>query len=440
MSYSSALFDPRDAGDAPRVVRPTVAGRRRRRRKIERLLDQAGVGAGTRVLEIGTGWGELAIRAAAPRRDRALGHPVAASSRRWPRERIAEAGLRRPRRRSSCCDYRAVDGRVRRRRVGRDDRGGRPRVLADVLPRPSTACSPRAARSRIQAITMPHDRMLATRNTYTWINKYIFPGGFLPSVEAIEEVTRDAHHAAGHRPAVVRASTTPRRCGCWDERFLAARERGRARSGFDDVFQPDVALLPGVLPGRLRLGLPRRPADRARRGGIADDHHRPGRAHDRGRAAGVAPRLAAALAPFVGGELPVRLTAWDGSEAGPGRRAARRAPLAATRCAGCCWHPGELGAAQAYVTGELDVEGDLDAALTHVWRGRRASAASSGVRPDAGAARRRCCARPRTLGALGPPPPPPASQARAPRPAAQPAAATGRRSATTTTCPTSSTR
>ena len=34
----------------------------------------------------------------------------------------------------------------------------------------------------IQAITMPHDRMLATRYTYTWINKYIFPGGFLPSV------------------------------------------------------------------------------------------------------------------------------------------------------------------------------------------------------------------------------------------------------------------
>ena len=33
-------------------------------RKIERLLDQAGVGEGTRVLEIGTGWGELAIRAA----------------------------------------------------------------------------------------------------------------------------------------------------------------------------------------------------------------------------------------------------------------------------------------------------------------------------------------------------------------------------------------
>ena len=37
---------------------------------------------------------------------------------------------------------------------------------------------------------MPHDRMLATRHTWTWINKYIFPGGFLPSVEAIDQITR----------------------------------------------------------------------------------------------------------------------------------------------------------------------------------------------------------------------------------------------------------
>ena len=53
----------------------------------------------------------------------------------------------------------------------------------------------------IQAITMPHDRMLATRNTYTWINKYIFPGGFLPSVEVIDEITRGTP-AADRRPAL----------------------------------------------------------------------------------------------------------------------------------------------------------------------------------------------------------------------------------------------
>ena len=42
----------------------------------------------------------------------------------------------------------------------------------------------------VQGITMPHDRMLATRGGQTWINKYIFPGGFLPSVEVIDQVTR----------------------------------------------------------------------------------------------------------------------------------------------------------------------------------------------------------------------------------------------------------
>ncbi len=38
----------------------------------------------------------------------------------------------------------------------------------------------------LQAITMPHDRMLATRDSYTWIHKYVFPGGIIPSVETIE--------------------------------------------------------------------------------------------------------------------------------------------------------------------------------------------------------------------------------------------------------------
>ena len=45
-------------------------------------------------------------------------------------------------------------------------------------------------RVALQAITMPHDRLLATRRTYTWIHKYIFPGGMLPSNEAIDEVAR----------------------------------------------------------------------------------------------------------------------------------------------------------------------------------------------------------------------------------------------------------
>jgi cyclopropane-fatty-acyl-phospholipid synthase len=80
----------------------------------------------------------------------------------------------------------------------------------------------------------------------------------------------------------------------------------------------------------------------------------------------VAPRLESALAPFVGGDLPVRLVAWDGSAAGPpdAPTVELRSPDALRRL---LWQPGELGAAQAYVTGELDVPGDLDTALSHAF-------------------------------------------------------------------------
>jgi cyclopropane-fatty-acyl-phospholipid synthase len=88
---------------------------------------------------------------------------------------------------------------------------------------------------------------------------------------------------------------------------------------------------------------------------------RPTAAH---RATGVAQTLAEALRAVVGGDLPVELHAWDGSVAGSGPVVRLTTPRALTRL---LWAPGELGAAQAYVTGEIDVEGDLDAALTHVW-------------------------------------------------------------------------
>src|ERR1700710_695244 len=127
------------------------------------------------------------------------------------------------------------------------------------------------------------------------------------------------------------------------------------------------------------------------------------------RAGGVAAELASAARPFVGGALPVRLRAWDGSEAGPAD-----APLVELRSRDAVrrllWHPGELGAAQAYVTGEIEVHHDLGDALTHVWavaqeRGR------PGVRPPPRAFTP--ALRPaRGVGAIGRPPAPPASQAR----------------------------
>ncbi|WP_406352758.1 class I SAM-dependent methyltransferase [Streptomyces sp. NBC_00658] len=73
-------------------------------------------------------------------------------------------------------------------------------------------------------------------------------------------------------------------------------------------------------------------------------------------------RLKSLVEQLLGAPLPLRIRAWDGSEAGPpaapvlvvrNRRAVRR----------LLWKPGELGLARAWVAGDLGVEGDLYAAL-----------------------------------------------------------------------------
>jgi cyclopropane-fatty-acyl-phospholipid synthase len=127
----------------------------------------------------------------------------------------------------------------------------------------------------------------------------------------------------------------------------------------------------------------------------------------------IAQRLATALEPFVGGDLPVRLRAWDGSEAGPADAPVveLRSPNAVRRM---LRHPGELGAAQAYVTGELDVpevDGwDLGTALSHAFSVASDRGLSGGrLSPGAVVQAVRTASR---IGALGRPPAPPGSQAR----------------------------
>lgn len=78
----------------------------------------------------------------------------------------------------------------------------------------------------------------------------------------------------------------------------------------------------------------------------------------------LAERIATVLSPVVP-ELKVGIRAWDGSRVGP-----LDAPLIDLRSPRVLrrllWSPGELGASQAYVTGEVDVVGDLDDALARL--------------------------------------------------------------------------
>ena len=81
---------------------------------------------------------------------------------------------------------------------------------------------------------MPHDRMLATRNTYTWINKYIFPGGFLPSVKVIDEITR-RHTGLRMVDGLSMGASYAETLRLWDRTFLAASEQV-LDLGFDEIF------------------------------------------------------------------------------------------------------------------------------------------------------------------------------------------------------------
>ncbi|MEU9857973.1 cyclopropane-fatty-acyl-phospholipid synthase family protein [Streptomyces sp. NPDC047974] len=130
--------------------------------------------------------------------------------------------------------------------------------------------------------------------------------------------------------------------------------------------------------------------------------------------ADAATRLATLAEDLLGSPLPVRLRAWDGSEAGPAgdgpvlvirdRKALRR----------MIWKPGELGLARAWVAGEIDVEGDLYEAVDRlsglIWergeetRGLLSAARDPRMRAAAGALLR--------LAGPLPPPKPPAEEAK----------------------------
>lgn len=183
------------------------------------------------MLEIGSGWGELAIRAA---RRGATVRTITLSSEQLAlaEQRIAEAGFS-DRVEVVLMDYRDLTGEYDAvvsvemiEAVGHDYWPTYFSTIDRVL-------AP-GGKVAIQAITMPHDRMLATRNTYTWIHKYIFPGGFLPSVEAIDQVVRE-HTSLRLVERFQFGSHYAETLRLWDEAFLDRREEVLAL-GFDEVF------------------------------------------------------------------------------------------------------------------------------------------------------------------------------------------------------------
>lgn len=228
LTYSAAIFE---SPDGPSDIAAWAELPAAQARKIDRLLDACAVGPGTRLLEIGTGWGELALRAAARG---ASVHSVTLSEEQLElaRGRIARAGFA-DRVTIELCDYRAVTGEYDAvvsvemiEAVGEAFWPTYFRTIDRVLA-PGGAVG-------IQAITMPHDRMVASRRTYTWMHKYVFPGGLLPSVEAVHSAVGGTSMrvvddlAFGHGYAET--------LRLWRERFVEQSAEVR-RLGFDPIFR-----------------------------------------------------------------------------------------------------------------------------------------------------------------------------------------------------------
>ena len=225
MSYSSAWFAAQgqpDDGEDMRLAQE---------RKIDGILDLAQVDAGSSVLEIGSGWGGLAIRAA-QRGATVLTVTLSAEQKSLADERIAAAGLS-DQIEVRLQDYREVTGTFDAvvsvemiEAVGKEFWPEYFRTV-DSLLRPG-------GRFGLQAITMPHDRMLATAGSYSWIHKYVFPGGIIPSLQAIDDVN-DAHTTLRVVEARRLGLSYARTLARWRETFLAKQAEVEAL-GFDETF------------------------------------------------------------------------------------------------------------------------------------------------------------------------------------------------------------
>jgi cyclopropane-fatty-acyl-phospholipid synthase len=237
MTYSSGLFA---AGDSLADAQ---------RRKIEALLDRTGVGQGSSVLEIGTGWGELAIRAAA-RGAEVTTLTISPSQWRAACRRAEAAGV---------ADRVDVQLRDYREATGSYDVVLSVEMIEAVGERYWPAyfsaidhlLAP-GGRAGLQAITLPHDRMLATRGGHTWIHKYIFPGGQIPSLQAITGTLREhtSLHVSADYPMGQHYART---LAEWRRRFLAAADQV-GLLGFGPTFQRMWNLYLAYSEGGFRAG------------------------------------------------------------------------------------------------------------------------------------------------------------------------------------------
>lgn len=229
MAYSSAYWPdpvPVTAGAGGALTLAEA-----QRAKLDRLCDSLALGPDDHLLEIGCGWGGMAIHAAQTRGCRVTAITVSREQHTLALARVAEAGLA-DRVSIQFRDYRDLEGTFDKvvsiemlEAVGFEYLPTFFATVARVL-RPGGALA-------LQSITMPDDRFEAYRTSVDWMQTYIFPGSCIPSLEVI----RRASAPAGLRLTAsldIGPSYAPT-LRAWRDRFNAELPAVRAL-GFDEPF------------------------------------------------------------------------------------------------------------------------------------------------------------------------------------------------------------
>jgi cyclopropane-fatty-acyl-phospholipid synthase len=221
MMYSSAIFEREDAtlGEAQ------VA-------KLERICQTLDLKPTDHLLEIGTGWGALAIHAALAYGCRVTTTTVSREQHRLASERVRAAGLE-DKIEVLLSDYRDLRGRYSKlvsiemiEAVGHE-------YLDDYFRACGALLAPDGM-MLLQAITIADQHHDKHRRGVDFIKEYIFPGSCIPSVTTmISSTTRSTDLRLSHLEDL-----TPhyaRTLKIWRERFLGRASDVR-RLGFDDSF------------------------------------------------------------------------------------------------------------------------------------------------------------------------------------------------------------
>ena len=221
LMYSCAVFE-----------RPDMSLAEASTAKLERICRKLELGPHDHVLEIGTGWGGFALHAARHHGCRVTTTTISREQYRLARERVAAAGLE-DRVEVLLRDYRDLDG-CYDKLVSIEMIEAVGHRYFDTYFRTCSRLLRPEGLMLLQSITIAEQEYARARRAVDFIQKYIFPGGCLPSLGAIcESLARVSDLRPFHLEDIgPHYATTLRH---WRERFRANLDRVRAQ-GFDERF------------------------------------------------------------------------------------------------------------------------------------------------------------------------------------------------------------